>query len=155
MMPDRPAKPPHMPRLTPYLMVRDPQASLGFYQKAFGFEPRSDMVIKGPDGKIMHAEMAFHDGVIMFGPEGACDPPIHSPATIGRPSPVGLYVYCEDVDALYQRATGAGAKSDMAPQDMFWGDRMCGVTDPDGHRWNFATNVGDFDPTRMPPPGNG
>ena len=31
-------------------------------------------------------------------------------------SPVGLYVYCDDVDALYARATAAKAKADGPPQ---------------------------------------
>ncbi len=38
-----------------------------------------------------------------------------------------------DVDALYERALKAGAKSLMAPEDMFWGDRYAQVADPFGH----------------------
>jgi PhnB protein len=38
----------------------------------------------------------------------------------------------------------------MPPQDMFWGDRMCNLLDPDGHSWSFATNVADFDPSKVP-----
>ena len=34
--------------------------------------------------------------------------------------------------------------------DAFYGDRICCVADPDGHTWNFATNVADFDPTKAP-----
>jgi uncharacterized glyoxalase superfamily protein PhnB len=37
----------------------------------------------------------------------------------------------------------------MAPQDMFYGDRVCTLVDPDGHIWYFATNVADFDPAKM------
>ena len=58
-------------------------------------------------------------------------------------SPVGLYVYCDDVDALFARATAAGAQAKVPPQDTFWGDRMCQLVDPDGHTWNFATHVGN------------
>jgi uncharacterized glyoxalase superfamily protein PhnB len=57
-----------------------------------------------------------------------------------------MYVYCEDVDALCDRAWKAGAKVEVAPQDMFWGDRMCKLVDPDGHVWNFATHVGHVQP---------
>jgi len=52
--------------------------------------------------------------------------------------------------ALYKRATAAGAVSKSPPQEMFWGDRVCQLTDPDGHSWTFATNVGDFDPSKAP-----
>ena len=50
-------------------------------------------------------------------------------------------------------ATGnllVGAKAVFPPQNMFWGDRICKLTDPDGHVWNFATNVEDFDPSKVP-----
>jgi uncharacterized glyoxalase superfamily protein PhnB len=147
-MSNRPARPAGVPWLTPYLCVKDPDASLDFYQRAFGFEKKATM--PGPDGRTGHAEMTFRDALIMFGPEGAYGSPVRAPATLGIPSPVNLYVYCDDVDALYARATQAGARGDVPPNDMFWGDRMCKLTDPDGHSWSFATNVGDFDPTKVP-----
>jgi uncharacterized glyoxalase superfamily protein PhnB len=138
-----------MPWLTPYLTVKDPDAALDFYQRAFGFEKRFAM--PGPDGRTAHAEIGYRDAVIMLGPECVgTENPSKSPATTGVPSPVGLYVYCDDVDALFARATKAGAKAALPPQDMFWGDRMCSLTDPDGHGWSFATNVADFDPSKAP-----
>jgi PhnB protein len=54
------------------------------------------------------------------------------------------------VDALFGCATAAGAQVVLPPQDMFSGDRLCKLTDPDGHIWNFATNIEDFDPTKVP-----
>jgi uncharacterized glyoxalase superfamily protein PhnB len=145
-MSKRPARPSGTPWLSPYLTVKDADAALEFYQRAFGFEKKS--TFPGPDGRTGHAEMVWQDALIMFGPEGACQ--AKAPATTGIDSPVHLYVYCEDVDALYIRATKAGAKSVMAPQEMFWGDRLCTLLDPDGHAWNFATNVADFDPAKVP-----
>jgi uncharacterized glyoxalase superfamily protein PhnB len=89
----------------------------------------------------MHAEMTWHDQVIMFGPE--CDKnQSKAPATTGVRPPVALYLYCDDVDAQYARAVAGGAKGEMPPQDMFWGDRICLLTDPDGYIWNFATHTG-------------
>jgi uncharacterized glyoxalase superfamily protein PhnB len=61
-----------------------------------------------------------------------------------------LYVYCDDVDKFFARATAAGAKVVAPPTDMFWGDRMCRISDPDGYEWSFATNVADFDPNKVP-----
>ncbi len=149
-MPDRPAKPADLPRLIPYLTVKDPAKTLAFYQKAFGFEPREQNILKGPDGKIMHAEVRIKEAVVMFGPEDNPGCKAKSPNTSGTPAPVGLYVYCEDVDALWKRATAAGAKPGVEPVDMFWGDRMCQLFDIDGHSWTFAKNVADFDPSKMP-----
>jgi uncharacterized glyoxalase superfamily protein PhnB len=146
-MAKRPAKPDNMPWVSVYLTVKDPDASLAFYQKAFGLEKR--MAMPGPDGKTMHAEVAWHDGVVMFGPEGGPNMS-KSPATTGVRPPLGIYVYCDDVDALFKRATAAGAKVDKPPQDQFYGDRNCAVIDPDGYVWSFATNVADFDPSKTP-----
>jgi len=131
---------PDMPVVMAYLTVRDPTASLAFYQKAFGFAPLGEPLVEA--GKIVHAEMKWHEGVIMFGPEGGFGAEAKSPASSGVPSPLGLYVYCEDVDALYARALAAGATSVSAPQDMFWGDRVCKVKDPDGFTWSFGTFKG-------------
>ena len=90
--------------------------------------------------------------MIMFGPvsahssEWAYKPPAMSQVL----SPICLYVYCDDVDAVYARATAAGAKTIKPLQDQFYGDRTCVLEDPDGYWWNFATNVADFDPTKAP-----
>jgi uncharacterized glyoxalase superfamily protein PhnB len=146
-MSKRPPRPAGFPWLSPYLTVTDADAAIAFYQRAFGFEKR--MSIPGPDGKTGHVEMTWKDSVIMFGPE-CPHSPSKAPASLGVPSPVGLYLYCEDVDALYKRATAAGAKGVKPPEDMFYGDRVCQLTDPDGHTWWFATNVADFDPSKMP-----
>ncbi len=148
-MSKRPARPSGAPWLSPYLVVKDADAALDFYQRAFGFQKK--MAIPGPDGRTGHAEMVWQDALIMFGSECAStEHNMKSPATSGVESPVGLYVYCEDVDALYAQAIKAGAKSVKPPQTMFWGDRMCSVHDPDGHHWSFATNVADFDPSKVP-----
>lgn len=123
--------------LTPYLCVKDADQAIAFYQDAFGFETKE----KIPDehGKTCHAEMKYQDEVIfMLGSEGLWDSPTRSPATSGVPSPVELYIYCENVDAVYERAVKAGANSILPPADMFWGDRMCKLSCPSGHAWNFA-----------------
>ena len=146
-MSKRPAKPAEMPWVTPFLTVRDADAALAFYQKAFGFEKK--MAMAGPDGRTAHAEVRFRDGVIMFGPEGGQNK-CKAPVTTGSRPPVGLFVYCDDVDALFKRATAAGAKVDKPPTDMFYGDRICTLIDPDGHLWSFGTNIADFDPSKAP-----
>lgn len=146
-MSKRAACPPGMSWLSPYLTVKDGNASLEFYTRAFGFEKK--MTVPGPDGTIMHAEMVWRNNVFMFSPEGPrC--PSRCPATSGAASPIGIYVYCDDVDAMFARATAAGAKAMQPPQDMFYGDRVCQLEDPNGYSWWFATNIADFDPHKVP-----
>jgi PhnB protein len=37
----------------------------------------------------------------------------------------------------------------MPVDNMFWGDRFGGVTDPFGHQWQIATHVEDVPPDEM------
>lgn len=128
-----------LPWVSPYITVKDAQAALDFYQKAFGFQKKD--AIKGDDGSIWHAEMRYKNQLLMLGKEGAYDKAALSPQTSKVESPISLYLYCENVDQFYWSAIAGGAKSLMAPQDMFWGDRMCKLECPDGYVWTFATQI--------------
>jgi uncharacterized glyoxalase superfamily protein PhnB len=145
-MSKRPACPPGASWVMPFLTVKDAKATQDFYARAFGFEPKT--ALPGPDGKIIHGESVWRNILIMYGPEGSCDK--KAPATSGVPSPMGLYVYCDDVEALFARATAAGATVVSGLDMAFWGDRMCTLRDPDGYEWSFATNVEEFDPSKVP-----
>ena len=50
-----------------------------------------------------------------------------------------LYVYVSDVDATYQRALDADARSIEEPFDTPYGDRRCMVEDKWGNTWQIAT----------------
>lgn len=133
--------------INPYLICRSVEASLDFYERAFGF--RKLEALPGPDGKMMHAAMGWKDGVFMLSPQSeAC--PMKTPESSGAIPPLTLYVYCEDVDALFRKAKEAGAVVQREPENMFWGDRVCDLIDIDGFYWSFATKVGEFDPSKMP-----
>ena len=142
--------PPDANWLTPYLTVADAERSLAFYERAFGFTRGN--VLPGPDGGIMHADMTYQGkSIIMFAPESAPSPkPMRTPAHSGIELPLSFYVYCPDVDAQAEQARRAEATILSEPQDMFWGDRMMTLRDPDGYIWSFATRVGEFDPSKMP-----
>jgi PhnB protein len=60
-----------------------------------------------------------------------------------------LMVYVDDVDAMFARATKAGAKAERPPKNEFWGDRMGTLVDPFGHIWMLATHVEDVAPDEM------
>jgi PhnB protein len=126
------------------LTVRDAAKAIEFYKQAFGAKEISRMA--GPGGKIGHAELQIGDSRIMLGdefPGGA-----RSPMSLGGTT-FSLYVYLPDVDSAYKQAVAAGAKSDMAPVDMFWGDRYAKVTDPFGHFWGLATHTKDVTAEEM------
>ncbi len=123
--------------VTPYLVVSNAAEALEFYAKAFGAKEKVRM--PGPDGRIMHAEFQIGDSMIMMGEE---NPQSKSPQTLGG-SPVSIFLYVEDVNSLFNQAVNAGARGEMPPQDMFWGDRFGTLTDPFGHHWALATHVED------------
>jgi PhnB protein len=126
--------------LTPSMTIRDAARAIEFYKQAFGAVEKG--VAKGPDGKIMHAELIIGDSIIMLADEfpefGSL-----SPQSIGG-SGMGLHIYTEDVDAAFDRAIGAGATVEMPVMDMFWGDRFGKLVDPFGHKWSIATHTRDM-----------
>ena len=121
--------------ITPYLMVRDADASIEFYKKAFGAELPSP-AMKGPDGKTVHAGLKIGDSRLMLG------------ANFGKaPAPTDamhLYLYVPDADATFKKALAAGAKSSVEMADQFYGDRSGCVKNPDGHAWWIATHKEDL-----------
>lgn len=138
--------PPGFHTLTPHLVVRDAPRAIEFYRRAFGAEETLRMTT--PDGTVvMHAELRIGDSTLMLAEE---DPRMDSasPLAVGGTS-VTLTLYVEDADALFARATGAGASALLPPTDMFWGDRYGQVSDPFGHRWAIATHVRDVTPEEM------
>lgn len=143
------AKPKTIPQgyhtVTPNIVVNDAAEALTFYKKALGADETVRMA--GPNGRIMHAEMRIGDSVIMLGEEMP-DMNRHSPRKYGG-SPVGFYVYVENLDTAWQRAVNAGAKTRMPPADMFWGDRTGSLEDPFGHLWTLAQHVKDPTPEEM------
>jgi len=137
------------PALSPYLTVRDADASIAFYRDAFGFQVEGT-IMRDSGGRVMHAGMRLGDACIMFAPQGMSNE-MRAPVDSGAPTSLSLYVYVPDVDALAVRAQSAGAALRQAPADQFWGDRIAIFTDPDGYHWTFATNVGEFDASKAPP----
>ncbi|AOK54254.1 VOC family protein [Burkholderia stagnalis] len=132
-------RPADVPWLTPYLAVRNARETIDFFKAAFGFELR-DMLDE--DGAIMHVEMVYRGQlIVMFAPEGAFGSTARTPKSAGATAPQSFYLYVDDVDATWQRALDAGAKSLTAPQNQFWGDRFAQIEDLDGYRWALARRL--------------
>jgi PhnB protein len=133
--------------ITPYLTCRDAARAIEFYQQAFGATLKGGAVMKGPDGKVMHAELRIGDSIIMIADEYPMFGSL-SPQAIGG-SATGLHIYLEDVDSAFDRAVKAGATVEAPVADMFWGDRYGKLKDPFGHKWSIATHKADFTAEEM------
>jgi len=125
--------------VTPYLTVSNAVEALEFYNRAFG--AKEHLRLQTRNGRIVHAEMGLGDSRLMLAEESALSSTSSPNALNG--STVSVFLYVEDVDSAFARATKAGAKTDMSPQDMYWGDRFCKLTDPFGHKWMLSSHVED------------
>ena len=121
---------------TPYLAIKGAAASLDFYKKAFGAV--EIFCLTDDDGRISHAEMNI-GGASIFVSDEFPEIDVLSPQTIGG-SPVMIVLQVPDVDAVFHRATAAGALVVRPLQDGFDGKlRTAKVNDPFGHRWMLVT----------------
>ena len=125
--------------ITPYLVVNDAAGAIEFYKSAFGASELMRMTAAA--GRVGHAEIRIGDSRIMLADEfpemGA-----RSARTLGG-SPVHIYLYVEDVDAVTGKALAAGAKELRPVKDQFYGDRSGSIEDPFGHVWHVSTHKED------------
>ena len=127
------------------LTVSDIAAATKFYQQALGFTKRG--IMKGPDGKPIHAELTLRGTVLMLGPEMP-DRGQRSAKSLGG-SPGTLYLLTESADKVVAKAVKLGATARGPVMDMFWGDRVGNIVDPDGNAWMIATHIADPTPQEM------
>jgi PhnB protein len=127
------------PQIIPSLVIDGAGAAIEFYVAVLGTTVR--MRMDSPDGKVGHAELQLGESVVMLSDEFP-EMGFLGPTSVGG-TPVMISVYVDDVDAVYQKALGAGATALRAVEDQFYGDRSGQFEDPFGHRWNVATHVED------------
>ena len=123
--------------ITVHLVCRDAARAADWYVQALGAEERGRIPV--PGGRFMQIELRFGDSTVMIADEFP-EFGVVSPLTVGGVSST-LSLDTDDVDALWQHATEAGAEVYQPLQDMFWGDRHGQIVDPFGHRWALAQHV--------------
>jgi PhnB protein len=123
--------------VTPWIISPDTDALSTFLTSAFGATELAR--IHNPDGSISHAEFRIGDAVVM-----AFDSRHGWPAT-----PSFLRVYVGDGDAAFGAALAAGAEPVTRMTDMFFGDRIGRVRDPQGNVWWIQQRVEEVDPEEL------
>jgi uncharacterized glyoxalase superfamily protein PhnB len=106
--------------VTPRLVVHDVAGQVAFLEEAFGAagEFRTDRP----------CQIRIGDSLVMVSGVGPREP-----------MPAFLYLYIDDVDAVYRRALKAGAAPLEPPADTPYGDRRGMIKDPAGNVWQIAT----------------
>ena len=130
--------------ITPSIVCKNAAQAIEFYKEVF--QAKEKMRMTGPGGSIGHAELVIGDSPLMLSDE------FPGMASAPGPNPTNsyyLFLYTENVDALYDRAVKAGCKVEMPLQNQFWGDRYGKVRDPYGHQWGLAQHVEDVSPEEM------
>ncbi len=140
---------------TPCITVDNAQKAIDAYTKVFGFTVHETM--NDQTGAICWAKLTYKDfGLHIWDPTNKSDSECcvgkkpKSPKASGIVSPVSIYLYNDDVEGTVKKAKEQGFTIIQEPEVMFWGDKMCTMTDANGYVWNVAKNVADFDPSKMP-----
>ncbi len=120
----------------PALRYVDAPAAIEFLERAFGFSPYA--VYKGEDGSIAHAELELAGAMIMLGSSRDDDLRLVSPKETGNVTAC-LYVFVDELDAHYARATEAGADIVRPLADTNYGSREYMARDLEGQLWSFGT----------------
>lgn len=126
------------PAVVPVLRFRDGATMVRWLCDAFGFEQVS---VTEHDGRIVHAELALGQAVVMGGDAG--DPAEGGYAALAHPAGTAmLYVALDgDVWAHCERARAAGAQIALEPARTPYGAEEYTACDPEGNVWTFGTYV--------------
>jgi uncharacterized glyoxalase superfamily protein PhnB len=122
----------------PAMRFADAAKAMTWLSDAFGFEEAA--CYRDDGGVIVHAEMRFKNGLIMFGNERNNDYPVHAPRPGGElTGSVYVAVPREEIDAHYERAKSAGARIVRELCETEYGSREYSAYDFEGHVWSFGT----------------
>ena len=107
----------------PYLIIENVADFIHFAVDIFGAEELSKHLREGTN-EIMHAEIKIGTSVIMMG----------QASDQWGVSNAGLFIYVNNIDALYNEALAKGATAIYPPDDKDYG-RSAGIVDPFGNTW--------------------
>jgi uncharacterized glyoxalase superfamily protein PhnB len=125
------------PTIWPALTYADAPAAIRFLVEAFGFV--ETLVVPGEGGReIVHAELRWPEGGgVMLGSTGD-----DNEFSQRKPGTTSTYVVTDAPDALFDRATAAGAEVVRGLRNEDYGSRGFTVRDPEGNLWSFGTYRG-------------
>ena len=114
--------------VTVYFHPIGAQRFIDFVTNAFGGK---ELMRHAEGDMIMHAKVQIGDSVIELGEA-------RYPT---QPLPTAIYLYVNDVDAVYEDALKAGGTSLLTPTDQPYGDRNAWVKDPFDNVWYVAAPI--------------
>ena len=118
-------KPKNYSTVSPYLIVRDAEATLQFLENVFGAS-RLRVHVRENGLGIAHAEALIDDSVVMMG-------------EMPEAGEANVHVYVRNADAVFDRAINAGAQIVQEMTRSGDGDYRGGVADGNGTVWWIST----------------
>jgi uncharacterized glyoxalase superfamily protein PhnB len=132
-----------------YVTCTNARREIDFLVKALGAREKFRLDDADDPKRLTHAELEIGDSILMLGDVNpTADIPVKAAKDLGG-SPVSFYLYVADVDATFAQCTKAGAQVKRPVQDMFYGDRVGSIQDPEGILWSLATHKRDVSPEEM------
>ncbi|MGC4053777.1 MAG: VOC family protein [Paludibaculum sp.] len=131
--------------IRPYLRLRRASEAIAFYKQAFGAE--EVMRLSEPGGRIGHAEIRIGPSSIFLADEYP-EFGIRGPESLGGATSA-LQLQVDNVDAMVERASQAGATVVRPAGDEFYGERAAVVRDPFGHEWMLTQTIEEVSPEEM------
>lgn len=118
------------PSIYPTFRYQDADAAIRFLTEAFGLTEHE--VHRDEDGTVVHAELAWGNGLVMLGQRTDAAGPFDTGQCV-------TYLAVDDPDAHHDRAVDAGAEVVMDLTDQPYGSREYAARDPEGNVWSFGT----------------
>jgi catechol 2,3-dioxygenase-like lactoylglutathione lyase family enzyme len=119
------------------LFVDDPQRSKSFYQDVFDLSP----IYEDEDSAAFKFENLIVNLLTIPAARDLIDPGVVADVQAG--SRFQLTIWVDDADAVCADLARRGVKLLNGPVDREWGMRTAGFTDPDGHIWEIAQQLGE------------
>jgi len=114
--------------VTVYFHPIGAQRFIDFVTNAFSGK---ELMRHADEKMILHAKVQIGDSVIELGEARYPEQPL----------PTAIYLYVNDVDAMYEQALKAGGVSMLEPTDQAYGDRNAWIKDPFDNVWYIGAPV--------------
>jgi uncharacterized glyoxalase superfamily protein PhnB len=126
--------------VTPCLRYRDAPAAIAWLCATFGFTEH--LVVPGPAGTVLHAQLGFGNGMLMLGSERQDNAYGLAMGTPGSGESMSVCLCVNDADLIYARVRAAGVPILIDIADAAYGGRGFTCRDLEGHIWS----IGTYDP---------